>query len=276
MRAGMWAAMLAALSVAACNTADADKGVVATVAGEKITVAELDRELRLAGVQKADDPKVRRAALDEIITRKLLAKAARADNLDKSADALAAKTIAVEAFDAGLARRAAAAKVVEPTPAEAAAFVQAHPEMFARRTGYLIDQLVVPTQQSPALVEALKPTKTLGEVERVLRQRGIAYRRTSQTLDTLRAAPALSVALAKLPSGEPFLLPDPAGFTVNRVRDAKVQPVTGAQAEAVALELLRADRRGKALRERLQTLKTGRVTYGEDYAPPAPQAKAAG
>jgi hypothetical protein len=53
------------------------------------------------------------------------------------------------------------------TPAEAAAFVASHPEMFAQRTGYLVDQLHV--RAAPGIVEALKPTKTLAEVESVLK-----------------------------------------------------------------------------------------------------------
>jgi hypothetical protein len=139
--------------------------------------------------------------------------------------------------------------------------------MFAQRTGYLLDQLLVPAQQDPTLLEALKPTKTLEDVERILQERKIPYRRGTQSMDTLRADPGLSKVMTTLPPGEPFLLPDPAGFTVSRVRDKRVQPLTGPAAEAVAKELLWAERRTKALKDRLAELRKDKVAYGPAFAP---------
>jgi peptidyl-prolyl cis-trans isomerase C len=259
---------MAVVLVAGCSKGDGDnKDIAAEVAGDKITTAELQTELKGAGVKNVDDPKIQRAALEEIIARKLLAKAARAEKLDKAPDVLAAKAAAEEAFDANLDRRATIAKIPEPTAAEVTAFVQAHPEMFAQRTGYLLDQLLVPAQQDPTLLEALKPTKTLEDVERILQERKIPYRRGTQSMDTLRADPGLSRVMTRLPPGEPFLLPDPAGFTVSRVRDKRVQPLTGPAAEKVAKELLWAERRTKALKDRLEALRKDKVAYGPAFAP---------
>jgi peptidyl-prolyl cis-trans isomerase C len=276
MRARAWGAVLAVVLVAGCSQGEPGKDVAAVVAGEKITTAELDRELRLAGVQKPDDPALRRAALDEIIARKLLAKAARTEGLDKNPEVLAAKASADEAFDANLDRLATASKVAPPTAAEVTAFVAAHPEMFARRTGYLIDQLQVPTRDTPDLIEALTPTKTIEEAAAVLRARGIPFRRAILPMDTLRTDPRLSAAVAKLPPGEPFILPGVMGFTVNRVRGSQLRPVTGAPAETIARELIRADRLNKALRERLAMLRKDRVEYGPAFAEtPSPREAAA-
>jgi peptidyl-prolyl cis-trans isomerase C len=112
---------MAVVLVAGCSKGDADnKDIAAEVAGEKITTAELQTELKGAGVKNVEDPRIQRAALEELIARKLLAKAARAEKLDKSAEVLAAKAAAEEAFDANLDRRATVAKVAEPTPAEGA------------------------------------------------------------------------------------------------------------------------------------------------------------
>jgi hypothetical protein len=66
---------LAAVIVAGCGQDAPKKDVAAIVAGETITVAELDRELANAGIGEKVDPRVRRLALEEIIARKLLAKA---------------------------------------------------------------------------------------------------------------------------------------------------------------------------------------------------------
>lgn len=252
--------------VAGCSPSAPGRDVAAIVAGETITVAELDRELANAGVAKADDPMVRRAALEEIVVRKLLAKAARAEGLNKTPGALEAKRVADEAFDANLDRIATIARTAAPTPAEVKAYIAARPEMFARRTGYLIEQLQVPQRHTPDMFEALKPTKTLEEAEAVLRSRHVPYRRVILPMDTLRTDPRLSAAVADLPPGEPFVIPGVSSYTINRVRGSQVRPVTGAQAEAVARDLMRAERLNKALRDRLAKLRSEQVVYGPAFA----------
>lgn len=267
MRGPALGAVLAAVIVAACSPGAPGKDVAAVVAGEKITVAELDREVANSGAPKPGDPAVRRAVLDSIIARKLLAKAARAEKLDKTPEAMAAKRVADETFDAGLDRVATIARTPRPTPAEVKAYIAAHPEMFAQRTGYLIEQLQVLQPHTPDMFEDLRPTKTLEQAEAVLKARQMPYRRVVVPMDTLRADPRLSEAVAKLPAGEPFVLPGAGGFTVNRVRGSQVSPVTGRPAEAIAAERIQSERINKALRDRLNTLHKEQVTYGPDFAP---------
>ncbi|WP_293676099.1 hypothetical protein [uncultured Phenylobacterium sp.] len=261
MRAGTCLAIVAMLAMAGCARTGGDETVLATVAGEKITEAELSAELRLGGVARADDPDVRRAALEQIVMRKLLARRARADDLDKTAEARVIKAAAMESVDAGLALSAMQSKVKPPTAAEAQAYVQTHPERFAERSGYIFDQLRTNVPLNAALVTALRPTKTLEEVERVLRGRGIPFRRSVQGFDTLRANPQLSAAIRKVPPGEPFVSNEPGGFTVSRVRQSTVQPIVGAPANALATELLLAERRSKAINAEIESLRAKLVTY---------------
>lgn len=265
---------MAAMIVAACGPAAPGKDVAAVVAGETITLAELDREIASAGARQPDDPAVRRAMLDAIVARKLLAKAARAENLDKTPEAQASKKIADEIFDAGLDRVNTVAKTPAPTPGEVKAYIAAHPEMFSQRTGYLIEQLQVPRPATPDLIEALRPTKTLEAVEQVLKARNLPYRRVVVPMDTLRTDPRISEAVANLPAGEPFILPSGGGgFTANRVRGSQAAPLTGKAAEAIAAERLRTERAAKALKERLALLRKDRVTYGPDFQPKTVAAK---
>ena len=109
------------------------------------------------------------------------------------------------------------------------------------------------------LVAALEPTKTLEEVARVLQARGIKFRQSVDQLDTLRADPRLTAVIQKLAPGEPFVLPEPDGFSVSSIRQTSVQPVVGAQANTAAESLMLADRRSKAIKDRLEALRTERV-----------------
>jgi EpsD family peptidyl-prolyl cis-trans isomerase len=260
----MWmTASAAALVMASCNSGggDSGQGVLATVGSEKVTERQVDAELRLSGAQNPQDPALRKAALEQIVARKLLAQEARGEKLDKTAEGAVLRAAAIETYEANLERTAMMAKVPKPTPADATAFINAHPEMFAARAGYLIERLQVASPADPALIEALKPAKTLEEVEAVLQARKLPYRRTVDQLDTLRAAPQLTATLERLPPGEPFVLPEPGGFSVGRVRDKKVQPVTGEAATKIASELVYAQRQSSAMKSRLDALKAERVKY---------------
>lgn len=271
MRAPAWAAAaLAALIVAGCSQKAPGDEIAATVAGEKVTVAELEREMALVGVRDPKDPLIRRAALQEMVSRKLLAKDARARNLDKSAGARELRERANETFDANLDRLATIAAIPDPTPAEVKAFVAARPETFERRTGYLIEQLTVLQPPTNEVFADLKPTKTLEEGEAVLKRHQMIYRRVLVPMDSLRSNPAVAAAVAKVPAGEPFIVPGSGGFTINRVRESQVKPVTGPPAEAIAREMIRAQRVEKALRDRLTTLHREQVVYGPAFAPKTP------
>jgi len=261
MRAAVCVAIVATLAIAGCGRTGGDTVVLATVGGEQITQSDLDAELGVRGISRADNPEVRRAALEQIVTRKLLARAARAEDLGKTAQGRTIRAAAMESVDAGLALGAMQATVKPPTPAEAQAYVQAHPERFAERSGYVFDQLRASIPPDPVLVAALGPAKTLEEVENVLQARGIPFRRSVQGLDTLRANPQLSAAIRKLPPGEPFMLNEPGGFSVSRVRQSIVKPVVGAQANAIAADLLLAERRDRVIEERIAALRTSLVKY---------------
>ncbi len=261
MRTGLWIAAAAALTLAGCGKAGGDKAALATVGSDKITPAELDVELKATDAARPDDPAYRKAALEQIITRKLLAQAAREEKLDKTPENAILRAAASEAWEAGLELRKITDKVPAPTAADAAAFVQAHPDMFAQRTGYLIDQLHVREKPDPALVAALQPTKSLAEAERVLQGRNISFRRSTEQLDTLRADPRIAAAVRKLAPGEPLVMSEPDGFSVSSVRQSAVQPLVGPEANAIATQMVLAERRSKAMSDRIAALKAAKVKY---------------
>jgi EpsD family peptidyl-prolyl cis-trans isomerase len=264
---------LALALLTGCERGDKDDQgpLAATVAGEKVTVAQLDAELKVDETARPGDPKARSAALQRIIVRKLMAKSARDDKLDQQPDAQRLKRAAIETFEAGLAQNAVLAKVPNPTPAEVAAFVGQHPEQFARRTLYLADQLRLPTVPDPALGRALGPANTFEAVEGVLRERHTTYTRSVEQLDTLRADPRLSAKIAELPPGELFVLPIGNGVSINRIRASKAMPISGEAANRRAAGLLREQRRQKAVAGRMEALlreNQARISYGPGFGPP--------
>ena len=275
-RIGVLVGCMALVTLAACDKAPPGKAeVAAKVYGEKITVPELDAELKAAGVPDMTDQNVRRDALQRIILRKLLARAAHDQKLNRDPSYPALKQAAVETFEAGLAQKAAVDKATTPTIQDASAYVAQHPEMFAQRTIYLIEELVVPQRPDPGLIEALKPVDDFNQIEQILRDRRVPFSKGGDQIDTLRVDPNLSVQIARLPQGAAFVLPAPTGFAIARVRASKVEPVVGEQATTIASSILTSQRKQKALNDAIEAARTAaktNISYGEGYGPPTPPA----
>jgi peptidyl-prolyl cis-trans isomerase C len=257
----------------------ADKGPVAvTVNGDKVTVAELDAELKAADVPDPQNPEVRKAALQRIVLRKLLAKEARDKKLTDAPDAAILKEAAVESFEASLVQREALKSVAAPTDAEVQAYIAQNPQMFANRTIYLVDRLILQAQPDPATAAALAPANTFEAVAKVLNDRKIPFRGTREQIDSLRTIPTIALQVEKLPPGMPFVLPMPPGVSVNVIRAKQAQPVTGEAALQVARQALTNQRKQKAVTDRIEAVNKaaeGKIVYAPEYAPPAPAASAA-
>jgi EpsD family peptidyl-prolyl cis-trans isomerase len=244
--------------------------VAATVDGQEITVAALKAEMSAADLINANDPKVQRAALQRLIIRRLLAKDAQEQKLDQTPDAKVLRAAAAETVDANISQRAVLAKIVPPTRAEAEAYVRAHPEMFAQRTVYLLDQFQMAQNPDAALGKALEPANSLEQVEAILKARNINFQRRVQEVDSLRLGPQVSAQVAKLPPGGLFVLPGPAGAVINRVTASKPEPLVGERAATIATQVLLEDRRREAIAKHVGALITankGKITYGEGFSP---------
>ncbi len=260
-----------------CDRLKGDAGakgpVAATVDGEKITVSDLQTELKANGAAQPDNPEVQKLALQRVIARKLLAKYAKEKGLSDTAEAKVMEAAALETLAATLAQRDAVDKIAAPTDAEVSAFVTEHPEMFAKRTIYLVEAVTLDKAPDAALEEALKPVDDYGDVLKVLDDRKATYKRGQTQLDTLQMDPKLTAQIGALKPNQAFVLPTPPTVAVARIQASRVQPLVGPQALQVARQILTNQRRNKAADDRLKGLMKAaesKITYGAGFAPPKP------
>ncbi|OYZ13220.1 MAG: hypothetical protein B7Y35_14910 [Sphingomonadales bacterium 28-64-96] len=276
-------AAVAALTLTACsNDAKAPEGqVVATVDGKDVTIHEVNAEIGGMGSQAQSAPRklVEAVALSRVIERKMLAAEARTKKLDQSpqfvlAKARADENLLVQALQAEVAGK------VNQTPREGAQkFISDNPIMFAERRIMTLDQIqFLRTPKSAAL--PLKEAKTMQEVERLLLEQNIEYRRAPQQIDTLVLDPRLGqefVKLSKGPNGEPFMYTDqPQGAPapvvyVNVVAEMKTDPFIGEKAISYAQQVIQRQEVGKRLQAeltRLREVNKAKITYGKGYDAP--------
>ncbi|MBV8970707.1 MAG: hypothetical protein JO290_00270 [Sphingomonadaceae bacterium] len=281
-RTGLLAGLAAAALLGACNRGgDTPKGqVVATVNGDDITIHELNSELAQAR-PPADVPRktVEQVVLGRVVERKMLADVARDRKLDKNPDFILAERrledgLLVQALQADIAK-----KVPATTREAAEKYMEAHPDQFAQRKIYTIDQIqFLRPPQLPTL--GLQKANTLAEVAQILTASKIEFRRNTATVDALTVNPGLISEIGKLQAKnaqELFMFADqPQGapvpvMYVNHVTDTKVQPFTGEEAINAAQQLVHRDEVQKALVNSLTAFRAAakdKIKYAAGYAPP--------
>lgn len=277
--------VLVALVGACDRTKDTPKGqVVATVNGDDITIHELNSELALAR-PPADVPRktVEQVVLARVVERKMLADVARQRGLDKNPNFLLAERrvddgLLVQALQSDIAK-----KVPVPTREAAEKYIDAHPDQFAQRKIYTIDQIQFLRPTNLATL-GLEPAKTMGDVAQVLTGAKIEFRRNTATVDALTVNPALVAEIGKIVARNPqevFMFADqPQGapapvMYVNKITDTKVTPFTGEPAISLAQQVLQRDNIQKALVDNLTQFKAAadpKIKYAAGYGPP-PTAK---
>jgi EpsD family peptidyl-prolyl cis-trans isomerase len=284
---GIAAALVAVALLTGCNKGGgAPKGqVVATVNGDDITVHELNSELQQAR-PPADVPRktVEQVVLARVIERKMLADVARSRNLDKNPDFILAERriddgLLVQALQSDIAR-----KVPPPTREAAEKYIEAHPDQFAQRKVFAIDQIQF---LRPVNIQTLglEKANTMADVVGVLTANKIEFRRNTASVDALTVNPALVSEIEKILARNPqevFMFADqPQGapapvMYVNKVVDTKVVPYTGEAAITLAQQLLQRDAVQKSLVANLATFRAAakdKIKYAAGYGPPAAPAK---
>ena len=250
--------------------------VVASVGPQKVTLDDLRAEM--PGPPPADAI-ARKAAEDStlrnIVARDILARAARERGLDRTpsfqrAEARIIDTMLVQALQQKL-----AADVPAPTRVQAQAYVAQHPDIFARRKIFVLDQIRMARPSDPALVKALAPLKTLDQIAALLTQYRTPFQRDTARLDAVGANPALVGAVASLPAGELFVLPDGAVLSVNRVVQTVVVPFGGEPAIAYAQKTLSEQNIQVGVQAKLKALfaqAEKRVKFAKGYSGADPMA----
>lgn len=269
---GAACAIAVALALSACGkSGDAPAGqVVATVDGIEITAAELNMEL--AG-RKAADPQAQRelqdAALQSIVGRILLARAAEEQGLTSRPEAAMARRKSEQLADAALLETEIAKSVPRPSDDEARQFVSDNPMMFANRKLFLVDQIIIPN--APAdLVKRLTPLTTMAQVTAELEKSQLRPNSTVGVIDALSIDPEATRQITALAPGEIFVSPLGTGIRVNLVRDTQTIPITGDAAIAVAKNLLSSQRTASQVQQSLRGVIEGgraKVKYNPKFAP---------
>lgn len=281
-------AAICLVSLSACDkSAKAPEGqVVATIDGKEVTIHELNAEMALMGNNTGNAPRklVESVALARVIERKMLSQEASARKLDQNPQFLLAQTRTNEGLLVQALQSNVQQKVPDITREASQKFIAENPQVFGDRKVFSLDQIQF---LRPANIDQLplKDAKTMAEVERVLTDANIEFRRAPQQLDSLTVNPALTKEILRISAtanGEPFIFSDqPQGapapvIYVNNITNTSTQPFIGEKAIAYAqnvLQRMETQKRLGAELKKIQESYKSKIVYGKGYG--APDFKAA-
>lgn len=274
-------ALAVGLSVAGCNGKAPTGQVAARVGNDEITVQELQAEL---GNYVAPDAKSRKAAeqtaLQNIIARKLIAKAAAKAGVEKSPAFAIQKARMEDALLVQSWEKALTDAVPEPGPEQIRDYINKHPELFANRKIYTVDQLRMPAINDPKLAAELKPLNTLEEIGQLLQSKGVRFETGRGTLDSLALGSPLELQIEKLPPGEIFVLPIGNTLVANKVVETRTEPAPDAVAQKVAARNIKTQQAQESVKRMFGSVINNhpgtKIVYNPAYQPAPAKASSPG
>jgi peptidyl-prolyl cis-trans isomerase C len=265
----IWAMPLL-LVTGACDR-KAEGQTVAVVNKEEITATELNAELKNANLPPnvaAGDARGR--VVEALVDRRLLAQQAKADGLDKSPEFLNQQRQMTDTLLINMLVSRRLNTMPLPTPEEVTKFEADHPEMFAKREIWTLQQLQYQTPKDPAVLAKIQQTKTLDQLAAVLRASGAEATPHTTKVDSAIFPQDVYNRVAALPAGEPFIVPGGDRSVASVIVSRESAPQSADQGRTATLNAIRRSQSTKILEDLVKSAKRGaKIEYQKGFAPPS-------
>jgi len=244
--------------------------VAAKVNGTELTVHQVNYALqRIPNLDKEQSKTASLQVVRTLVDQEVLAQKALDDKLDRDPDV-------VQALDA--ARRQIMAEAymskklgtpAEPSEAEVSEYFDAHPELFAKRKIYRLQEISIkaPPEKQEAIRAQLAASKTLDDFAGWLKKENLQVKAAQGVKPAEQLPMDLLPKLAQMPDGQAIVVNAPDGLLVVVLADSQTQPATLEQARPAIKNALMTQARQKAAKAELDTVKsTAKIEYVGEFA----------
>jgi len=224
--------LLTVMNLTACDDQKKKNGqVVARINGEEITAPQLEAELQYAGRLQDNSAAPRQAtreqAMEALIDRQLLLDEALRNKIDRDPALIQIierfKTQAI--VQAYLESRSGDQE--QPGKAEIDSYFQAHPEMFAHRKVFEVEQLIIADQDFSAPLKAMMDSsRSLDQVAAWLRQNKVAHVQRHYSYSSADLPPEVGSRLQRLGRNHLFVMKDGERDLLCALTELRDSPVT--------------------------------------------------
>lgn len=244
--------------------------VVAKVNGTELTVHQVNFALqRIPNLNPEQSKAASLQVARDLVEQELAVQQALVDKLDRDATVVQAIDAARRQIlaEAWMSRKIGAP--VEPTDAEVQEYFNAHPELFAERKLYRLQEvgIKVPEDQREAVRAQLAASKSLNEFGEWLKAQNLEVKAVQGVKPAEQLPLAMLPQLAKMPKGQAAVVNTPDGLLVVIVADTQAQPVTLEQAKPAIVARLQGEARQKAIQAQVDALKAAaKIEYLGEFA----------
>ena len=275
-RASLAAILAVCMGLSACEqpATSPQDAVAARIGGDAISEFELGRAVaRLGPMNAAESAQARGKVLEALIDQHLVSNAARDAKLDKTPEVALAmqqaqRQVLVEAYMERLFK-----DLPQPSAGEIQDYYNRHPELFAQRKLYRIQdlELHLAPGRVAELEAQLKQSRSLSEFTDWLGAQGIAVQ-SGEAVRPAEKIPAIMLAqLVNMKAGQVVVVPGGENqVSVLQLLGSQAQPVSLEQARDAIASLISSGKRKTLLEAEVHKLRaSGKVEYAGGFEPAA-------
>lgn len=242
--------------------------VAAKVNDDEISVHQVNNVMmKMPPVAPEISDKVRHEVLVNLVNQQLAVQQAIEQKMDRSP----AVVMQIDAAQREILARAYLNQLVAGLPKlgpdDAKKFYDAHPELFAQRRIYVLQEISLQTPH-PSVEELQKLIvgKSMADIEASLKQQNIAYVSNAGTRVAEQIPLPILTQLAKLEDGQTAVLATPQSTTIVHVGSSRLVPANEAQALQGIPQYLMNEQAKVAINDDLERLKRkARIEYADGF-----------
>ncbi|SFW39967.1 EpsD family peptidyl-prolyl cis-trans isomerase [Nitrosovibrio sp. Nv17] len=266
------------IGLAACGGKETEKPmgqIVAKVNSGEISVHQINHLLARVGTNAANAntaekvSQLRRGVLDRLIDQELAVEKAIEKKLDRSPEVLMAIENARREILARAYLEQVTAGLAKPTVEEAKKYYSEHPQLFAERRIYNIQEIAIPATAgvTSELRELLNGGKSLEDIASWLKSKDIKFGGGSVTRPAEQLPLELLPKIHPLKVGQGLMVEGPQSITIMRLAAAQSAPVTEEIALPRIQQFLGNQLATEAVKQELKTLRSGaHITYLGEFS----------
>lgn len=274
-----------ALGLVACDKKESKQPasqIAAKVNSGEISVHQINYVLARAAARNNANvaevaPRVRREVLDRLVDQELAVEQAINKKLDRSPEVLMALDNARREILARAYIEQITATTPKPTAEEAKKYYSEHPQLFAERRIYNIQEIVLPSSTGVAdeLRQMLDSGKPMEDIAKWLKDKEIKFAAGSATRSAEQIPLELLPKLHPLKPGQGLVIQGPQSITLMRIAASQTAPVAETAALPRIQQFLGNQRAAEAAKEEFKALKAkAKITYMGEFAEPEKSAGA--
>ncbi len=269
-------------ALAGCNEKKGEAAssgqVAAKVNGEAINTRSVEAALTKAGV---NDPAQDSAnlVLNALLEQRLFLQQAKKDGLEKDANVKEALQAAERQVLAQAYIDKVTANAAKPSDSEVAEYYDKHPELFAERRIYRLQEILIQVgpENATAVKARLSNGANLNELVQWLKSQNIPARGVQSVKSAEQLPLDLVAKLHPLKDGQAITLENPKQITILALTGSQSQPLTREQAKPSIERFLLTMHKREMLKAELGKLRAAaKIEYVAPYAEAKAAAKEAG